>query len=433
MGRAEGQATWYRLDTSAKIYPALESPEDTTVFRVSMTLKDEIDPEILAQALAEAKVRFPYYNVHLKRGIFWNYLERNDNESVVWPDTPCPCERLHARYNNGYLYKVKCYKRRIAVEFSHVLTDGVGGLEFLKTLVHRYLVLTGKVSESSLAGILNVSEAPGPEESEDAFLRVLEIEKDALKGKERTLFGDDRAFKIRDRALPLGNHLVVTGIVSVEELKVIAGQYCATVTELLVSLIMEALILAQAEQVRNKNKHRNIAVEIPVNMRRFYPIRCMRNFSLFVIPTIDPREVESFEEIVAQVKTFVKEHATRERLLLMVRDNTALGGNWLLKHIPLFVKNSAIRYVSRTKGSTQFSGTLSNLGVVRLPEELAEYVQSMNLILCPPVDGRTMCAVLGYRGNVAISFGRIVRDARIARHVFGRLVEMGASVEVRSN
>lgn len=231
----------------------------------------------------------------------------------------------------------------------------------------------------------------------------------------------------------MGKHLVITGNVPVEDLKAVAAEYTVTITELLAGLYLEALLLAQAEQVRNTDRHQKIAVEVPVNMRRFYPIQCMRNFSLFVIPTLDPRYIHSLDEIMSAVREFIKNCATREGLLPMVRDNTSLGENWLLKHVPLFVKNSAIRYVSRTQGATQFSGTVSNMGNVRLPDELVEHVESMDFILGPSVEGKTTCAVLGYQGRVVISFGRVVKDARIARHVFRRLVEMGASVEVTSN
>jgi hypothetical protein len=143
---------WYRLDTSANIYPAIESPRDPAVFRVSMRINEKVDEETLSLAAHEIKKRFPYYNVHLHKGLFWNYLEPNDNDIIIWHDTPSPCERLYRRTNNGYLYKIKYYDNNIAVEFFHVLTDGYGAMEYLKCLVHRYPYSKGKRDSSTYFG-----------------------------------------------------------------------------------------------------------------------------------------------------------------------------------------------------------------------------------------------------------------------------------------
>ncbi|MBW6458910.1 MAG: hypothetical protein K0B52_07100, partial [FCB group bacterium] len=70
---SEQTASWFRLDTSAKIYPAIESPEEPTIFRLSMTLQEDIDTNRLQQALNIVKPRFPYFNVYLRVGIFWHY------------------------------------------------------------------------------------------------------------------------------------------------------------------------------------------------------------------------------------------------------------------------------------------------------------------------------------------------------------------------
>lgn len=134
---------WYKLDTSAKIYPALESERNPALFRVSMSLKKDVVPQVLLEALKSIKERFPYYNVHLKKGLFWNYLEQNDNELKIWQDHPAPCEKIYTVLNNGYLYKVKYYKKKISLDIFHVLTDGYGAMEFLKTLVAQYLFFIG--------------------------------------------------------------------------------------------------------------------------------------------------------------------------------------------------------------------------------------------------------------------------------------------------
>lgn len=424
---------WYKLDTSAKIYPALESPRNTTLFRVSMTLKEPVDTDRLKQALDIVKKRFPYYNVHLKAGIFWNYLEKNDNESIIWPESPTPCERIYSIYNNGYLYMVRVYGKRIAMEFSHVLTDGFGGLEFLKLLVSQYLVLSGKMKENA-PGYFSLDEKPAAEEYEDAFLKVLEMEKNNEKNNDkRALFNDTKVFKIPDRVLPVGKYHVITGIMPVEQLKSICKEYGVSITVLLAGIYAESLIHLQKDRVKNKKKHRLVSMQIPVNMRQLYNIKCMRNFSLFLVPLVDPHKISCFKDILAVIKDHMSSHVNKEYLQTMVKDNCALAESKIISRVPLGLKKMVIRYLANTQGSSQFSGTISNLGVVKLPEEFSEHIESMNCILGPPSDTKTATTVLGFKDKVHVTFGRITKDAQVEKLFFQRLVELGADVELSSN
>ena len=426
------EPVWYRLDTSAKIYPAIESARDPSVFRLSMRLDREVDGDILLRALNDIKKRFPYFNVKLHKGLFWNYLEENKNDLLIWHDTPSPCERLYRRTNNGYLYKIKYYNNNIAAEFFHVLTDGYGGMEFLKCLVHHYLFLSGDAAEKA-EGIIDIDETPHLDEYEDAFLKVLQMEKNLSGDKKRTLFAKSTTFHIKDRLVPMNMYYVATGVVAVDEMKKAAKEYSATITQLLAALYIEALLLLQAKQVKNKQRHKNLAIEIPVNMRKYYPINSMRNFSLFIIPSVNPREVSSFPEIVKKVQDFMGEHLTHEHLVTMVKDNCSLATDIFVKHVPMWVKNLVIRYINNTAGKMQFSGTISNLGPVNLPEEMEKHVENAQFLVGSSPQVKRACSVSGYKDSLYISFGRSVKNAYVERHIFTRLVGMGIKVKVKSN
>ncbi len=425
---------WFRLDTSATIYPALESSETTNIFRIWAELEDDIDADTVQEALDIIKPRFPYFNVHLRTGLFWHYFEQNDNPSIIWPDTPQPCERLYPIYNNGFQYLVRIYKNKLSAEFSHMLTDGGGAMEFLKALIAHYLIIKGKL-KSAPEGIMNIHEEPAPEEYEDAFLKVLEIEKDNLDNspRRRNLFNTDTVFQIHDHKLPLGKYKVIIGTIPLEDLKKISKSYDCKITELLAALYVEALIHIQHDQVKDPKKHRPIGMEIPVNMRNHYPIRSMRNFSLFLVPRFDPKNIEKFEDIIAYLKPFMVENNTREFLLTMVQDNCALAKNKAIKFAPITIKDFIIRYLSNTQGHAQFSGAISNLGAIRLPKEMEEHVKDMGVLLGPTYHCLTGCGVVGFKDHIHVNFGRINKNPNVEKHVFRRLVEMGAHVNLRSN
>lgn len=71
-------------------------------------------------------------------------------------------------------FRVKYYKNRISIEFFYVLTDGTGGMVFLKALTSEYLKLLGtNISQNNL--ILDINEEPAKEEYENAFKNITEF------------------------------------------------------------------------------------------------------------------------------------------------------------------------------------------------------------------------------------------------------------------
>ena len=423
---------WYTLDTSAKIYPAIESMRNPALFRVSMRLDTMIDGDVLLQAVKDTQKRFPYYNVHMKQGLFWHYLEENGHEPFVWLDAPRPCERIYPSFNNGYLYRIRYFDQNIALEIFHVLTDGYGAMELLKCVVHRYLVLKGQISEKC-SGVMDIDETPDAEESEDAFITVTRQEPMPDMAKDRSLFGSKNSFHIQDRVFSPSGYHAITGVIPVSEIKEAAKRYDATVTQYLAALYLEALIYVQSKQVKDKRRHREVSVQIPVNMRKMFLSKCMRNFSLFVIPSVNPRKIKKFEDLIPEVKAIMAEYLSRDYLLAMMHENCALAENKVLAMVPAGIKNLVIRYIHNTKGASQFSGTISNLGVVQLDKAMSKHVENVQFVLGPSPHEKCSCGITGYQDHLYMTFGRGIKDPKIERHIFRRLVQSGVSVKIKSS
>ena len=124
--------TWYKLDLSANVYPTLQRRNFSNVFRLSVDLKEEIDPDTLQRALHLTLPRFPAFKVALHKGIFWRYLEPNDHPGpFVMPDIINPCMPMLFKSNNRYLIRIYYYRCRISLEVFHSLSDGSGALKLL--------------------------------------------------------------------------------------------------------------------------------------------------------------------------------------------------------------------------------------------------------------------------------------------------------------
>lgn len=170
-GKPYAQSDWLKLDNAAKIYPAAKRRNWKALFRLSATLTEEIDPAVLRAALRCTLSRFPSFAMRLKRGVFWYYLEHNEGEPPISPDLAFPCAPMDFKENNGFLFRVRYHERRLAVEIFHALTDGSGGLCFLKTLTAEYLRIKYGAQIPRGREILDCSLPPSPDETEDAFLK----------------------------------------------------------------------------------------------------------------------------------------------------------------------------------------------------------------------------------------------------------------------
>ena len=68
---------WYKLDLSAIVYPTLQRRDFSSVYRLSVLLKENIDPEILQRAVNLTMPRFPTYKRQFGRGYsgdIWNRM-----------------------------------------------------------------------------------------------------------------------------------------------------------------------------------------------------------------------------------------------------------------------------------------------------------------------------------------------------------------------
>ena len=272
---------WYRLDNAAIIYPSIQSERITTMFRFSATLQEKVDPSALQASLTKIIQRFPYYKVKLNRGLFWYYLEHNPKTPKVEKDVQYPNGRLSPIMNRNFLFRVRYYNQRISVEFCHVLTDGTGGVTFLKALLYEYFRETGKDLTDS-TGIPTIDEEPDPGEFEDAYHRFY---KPALPLPDSS----EAAFHPRGKLVKKGIYLVLCGIVSLKDIVAEAKKRQVSLTVLLTAIYIDSLQAMQNNYVKKPRRKKPIAVQVPVNMRNIYTTKTMRNFSLFVIPKIDPR------------------------------------------------------------------------------------------------------------------------------------------------
>lgn len=74
-GNRQEPKIWYKLDLSAIVYPTLQRRDFSSVYRLSVVLKEPVKADILQQAADIALTRFPTYKTAIGRdcsGVIWS-------------------------------------------------------------------------------------------------------------------------------------------------------------------------------------------------------------------------------------------------------------------------------------------------------------------------------------------------------------------------
>ncbi|MEI6580112.1 MAG: hypothetical protein WCN92_11730 [Eubacteriales bacterium] len=415
---------WYKLDNAAKIFPGQNSSKWSNIFRLSVELDKKIDPTLLEKALEQTLVRFPCFDIRMRRGFFWYYFEKNNRPAPpVLPDIQNPCHRIRWHENKNFLFRVYYYESRISLDFYHALSDAYGASRFLLTIVAQYLRLSG-FDISVGDGVLDIDEKASPAELEDSFMR---FGSSKAKPKKR----DRYVYHARGKKMPAHTMNITTGYMPVDKINVMAKSYGTTITEFISAMLLDILYRKQLEE---KRKQKDVSVQIPVNLRNSFPSITLRNFSLCYDVRINPNMGDyTFEEILKQVSLYLRYINNPKELNAMMSSNFKLETNPFMRAFPLFLKKFGIGISFLLTGERRTSILFSNLGVVRLPVEMEEHVERCVLMTGPGRINGARIGAVSYKNTLALTFANVFKESDIEREFFTRLIKMGISVKIESN
>ena len=421
-------SNWYKLDNAGKIYPAILSRRITSLFRISLSLKEPINIDLLEKANNRVIGRFPYFQVSLKRGVFWYFLDTNPRYPRIEGDSRYPCMRMPIKKKRMFLFRVRAYKCRIAVEFSHILTDGTGASIYLKTLAAEYLRLKGTpVPADPQKGIFPLKEEPSDEEKEDAFKKYFnpKLPRPA-KGA--------GAFHLRRKLIPPHRYYLTTGILPVRDVREKAKSLNVSISEFLIALLIHSFQEYITSSGRKSGRIRPIRMNVPVNLRNLYPSGTMRNFFLSVEPWIDPRLGEyTLEEIAAKVHHYMRYEVDRRFLGQQISRNVKGEINIINRLLPLPLKDLVLPIVYHFMGERNYTSGFSNLGRMELPREMAPHVERFDFYPPPSTGNRIKCTTVSWQEKLHISFGSFIEETEIERIFFTSLRKMEIPVKIESN
>ncbi|NLJ88490.1 MAG: hypothetical protein GX327_06905 [Epulopiscium sp.] len=407
---------WYRLDNAGKLYPSITSTRVSTVFRLSATLYNNIDSKVLQIALNNIIEYFPYFKVNLKRGLFWYYFEHTEKYPKVQKETYYPCMFMFYKNKNSFPFRVLYYNNRISVEFSHSITDGVGAINFLKSLLVEYFNLLGINTDSH--------KIPSKEEAEDAFKKYyVKNVPNPPKLKKAFHF----PFKLNSK----GEYYIITGIIPMDILLSTAKKYNASLTQFLLALYFDTI----QDFIKSNNfKLLPVVINLPVNLRSIYPSNTMRNFFISVTPQIDFRlGTYSFEEIVNYIRNYMQLTLNKKYINQHIHHNVKREKSIFIRLIPLFLKNLMMPTIYSKYGERNYTTGISNLGLITLPKSIEDLVERIEFYPPPSIGNIIKVGTIGYKDNIYISFGSLTKTTTIEKIFFRKIRKMNIPVKIETN
>ncbi len=415
------QLAWDKLDNTANLFPVIATEDMTNVYRISVTLTEEIDRVLLQEALNRILPQFLVFRMRLRMGMFWYYFEENTRPApIVREEYSHPGAYIDKSRNNHYMFRVTYYKCRINLEVFHALTDGAGGITFLKELVYQYLrlrypeELKGEKDKISSGVFLD---------KEDSYV------KNFKKGHSK-VYKSEKAFTLNGERLPKGEMGVVHGYLPVDELKRASKKYGITINQYLVGAFIYA---AYKEYMREQPSKVPFRCCVPVNLRPYYDSHTMKNFFAMVFATFLPeKEKYTFEEVLQMVAQDLREQITPENLNNIMSYNVSNEKNWILRAVPLVIKNFVMKRIYGASAKAT-SATVTNIGNIELKEPYRQYVEHFYVTLSMSKGQNMKGGICSYNGILTFTFSSVLVDLSIQKRFFQTIAKDGVSVAVESN
>ena len=413
--KAYREIRWDRLDNTAHLFPVIAGENMSNVYRISVTLTELVQPDILQQALNIVLPKMDGFNLRLRMGVFWYYFEENGKSAPkVREESNFPCRYIQQNQNHSYMFRVTYYKYRINLEVFHVLTDGMGGINFLKELTYQYLRLAHPELKEKVGDSLN---------REDSFLK--NYKKSSAKG-----YQTKKAYLLKGEHLGPGEFGVMHGYMQIPQLKEVCHRYGCSINEYLVSVYIWSVY---TECMKGMPSASPIRVAVPVNLRPYFNSITTKNFFVMVSAEFHPtKEVYTFAEVLAIVRDNLRSQINREHLEKLFSYNVSNEKLPAARAVPLFLKNIAMKLVY-TKSALANTTTITNIGNIGVDEEYRPYVEMFHAFLAMSKGQHLKGTICSYGSTLVFSFSFDLKDVSVQRGFFRKIAADGIEVELDTN
>ncbi|WP_027422425.1 hypothetical protein [Lachnobacterium bovis] len=420
-GSRNREKRWDKLDNTANLFPVIAGENMTNVYRMSVKLKEEIQPKLLQEALNIVLPKMDGFNLCLRRGVFWYYFEENGRRAPkVVEEHTFPCRFIHPSTTRDYLFRVTYYGCKINLEVFHVLTDGMGGINFIRELTYQYLRLAHKELQEQYGDVFSYRTSLN---REDSFVKN-------FKKKSKRGYKSKKAYLVKGDKLSEGEFGVMHLLMPLDEIKNVAKKYDATINEYLVACFIWSIYVECLKKMPSK---RAIRAAVPVNLRPFFDSITTKNFFIMVSAEFKPEKDEyTFEQVLEIIKKSLREQITKDHLEELFSYSVAGQLNKFARPVPLFLKNAYMKMVY-TKSALANTTTVTNIGNLKAEKPYDEYIERFYAFIAMSKGQNIKGTICSYNGVLVYTFSSILTETSIQKCFCKQLVTDGISVSVETN
>ena len=416
----EQKLYWRRLDNSAKIFPISAGKKYSTVFRLSVVLKENVNPRVLEKALQNALETYQSFKVRMKAGLFWYYLEHNPKDPIIEEEKEYPCQYINPKTNNNYLFKVTYFEKKINIDIFHSLTDGNSAIQFFKEIVYQYIEIEyAKEFKDKLRTDRKINF-----NAEDSYLKNYNKKvKNSSKSR--------KAYILKGRKIPFDAIRATHEIIDLTKLKEVSKEKEVTITQLLTGVLIKAIYLGNMQEIKN---NKPIKICVPVNLKKYFKSETINNFFSYITIVADSKKIDftNLDEILKLVKNDFEELLKPEEIMKTMSANVKLGNNPIIRAVPLVLKTILVRlsYIEIRKYTTI---TYSNIGRIGMIGKYQDYIDYFLMLIAPESVEKIKCSTCSYEDKMFFTFTSILRQTNIEDKFKNILEELGINVKIESN
>ncbi len=409
MKKEQNKTKNYNLDNSAIMHMATMRKDHTNSFRIVYTLKEAVYPEILQEAINRITPRFPTIIAGVRNGLFRHKVVPAEIPPQAAFEYECLKTMSRKEVKNcavRFFYK----ENRIIAEFFHSMTDGYGGTVLMNTLIGEYFRIKYDVYVRNTEMLLCCDEDSSENEEQDDFF--------TYAGETSAPLKHHSVYQISGTRITGSRIMTNTATYDSEMIIRAAHRYNVSVTTFLCGIMMMAVT---EEHIRKTGSEpaKPVQVMVPINLRKLFPSKTLRNFSLYALPNATRSDMKKpFSEILRKIKEQIKDQSKKEHVAKTMATHTKAERSRFIQAVPLWIKCMILRFINDNFGECNSCISLSNLGNVSLPQQLDEYIESMQLILTPRRKSPYNCGVVTFCGMMSITFSRICIENDLAEIFF---------------
>ena len=382
--------TLRKLDTHAKIFALSCNSKDTSIFRLSITLKKKVNKDILKKAVEITLKQYQPFKVKVKRTLTNYYLEENNSEIIIHNETDDQYNKINTIDNNEYLFKVRYQGKNINIDFFHLLTDGSGGLSFFKTVIYNYIDL------------LNKKEISSPENEiicDNSYIKYYDK-------KHKKTYNYPISYQLKGQKLNRVKTSKLT--VNLHNFKEQAKLENSSISMYLASLITYALYKTNYKQYKGKKP---INLCIPISLKKFFDSNTSSNFISHMMVSLNLIKEKSYtlKDFITMVKKEFNKKLTKEEVTATSSSNTQAINNKLIDLIPLFIKKPLV-VVGSYFVKKHFTITMSNIGDTNIDNKYLKYIKDCSFIVEPDWAERIRIGVCTIKNKLIITINSNIND-----------------------